>query len=68
MSFIYFKIIYLQELLNEVGFFQIGPTSLHVDNISAIQIAANPAFHEYTKHIKVDCHSIYKAFDAFLKN
>jgi hypothetical protein len=32
------------------------------DNTSAIQIAANPLFHERPKHIEVDCHSIREAF------
>ncbi|XP_068667711.1 uncharacterized mitochondrial protein AtMg00810-like [Aristolochia californica] len=37
---------------------QTSPTPLHADNTSANQIAANPIFHEWTKHIEVDCHSI----------
>jgi len=49
--------------LAELGFPQTEPTPLYVDNTSAIQIVANPVFHERTKHIEVDCHSIRDAYD-----
>ena len=58
------EIVWLRGLLGELGFPQIEPTPLHADNTSAIQIAANPVFHERTKHIEVDCHSIREAYDA----
>jgi len=57
------EIIWLRGLLAELGFPQIEPTSLYADNTSAIQIVANPVFHERTKHIEVDCHSIRDAYD-----
>ena len=47
----------------ELGIPQTEPTSLYADNTSAIQIVANPVFHECTKHIEVDCHSICVAYD-----
>ena len=55
--------IWLRGLLTELGFSQAQPTPLHVDNTSVIQIAANPVYHERTKHIEVDCHSIRDAYD-----
>jgi len=64
MSSACFEIIWLRGLLGELGFSQVEPTSLHADNTSVIQIAANPVFHERTKHIEVDCHSIHEAYDA----
>ena len=58
------EIVWLRGLLGELGFPQKGSTPLHADNTSAIQIAANPVFHERTKHIEVDCHSIRESYDA----
>ncbi|KAL5787276.1 hypothetical protein ACOSP7_004225 [Xanthoceras sorbifolium] len=55
------EIIWLRGLLTELDFSQALPTSLHADNTSAIQIAANPVYHERTKHIEVDCHFIRDA-------
>lgn len=36
---------------------------LYGDKTSVIQIAANPIFHECTKHIEVDCHYIWDAYE-----
>jgi len=60
------EIFWLHGLLAELGFPQTEPTSLYADNTSAIQIVANPFFHERTKHIEVDCHSIRDAYDERL--
>ena len=62
------EIVWLCGLLAELGFPWFQPTPLHADNTSAIQIAANPIFHEQTKHIEVDCHSIREAFDGGVIN
>jgi hypothetical protein len=56
------EIIWLRGLLAKLGFSQYD-TTLHADNTSAIQIAVNPVYHERTKHIEVDCHSIHEAMD-----
>ena len=56
------EIVWLRGLLSELGFPPTNPTPLHGDNTSAIQIAANPVYHERTKHIEVDCHYIREAF------
>jgi hypothetical protein len=58
------EIVWLCGLLVELGFSQSDSTTLHADNTSAIQIATNPVYHERTKHIEVDCHSIREALDT----
>ncbi|KAH7516144.1 hypothetical protein FEM48_Zijuj10G0104000 [Ziziphus jujuba var. spinosa] len=47
------EIVWLRGLLAELGFTQSNPTPLHADNTGAIQIAANPVYHERTKHMEV---------------
>ena len=60
------EVVWLRGLLAEIGFPQTTPTLLHADNTSVIQIATNPVFHERTKHIEVDCHSIQEAVDTHI--
>jgi hypothetical protein len=50
------ELIWLRNLLGEIGFSQSKPMNLWCDNEAAIHIANNPVFHERTKHIEVDCH------------
>ena len=57
------KISWLRRLLAKLGFFESNPTPLHADNTNAIQITANPVYHEHTKHIEVGCHFIWEALD-----
>ncbi len=52
------EVIWIQGLLKELGELSKGPALLFCDNKAAIQIAANPMFHERTKHIEIDCHFV----------
>lgn len=52
------EIIWLQSLLSCLQVESDTPTLLHSDNQAALQLVANPVFHERTKHIEVDCHFI----------
>jgi len=50
------EIVWIQGLLLDLGVQVDGSSELFCDNDAALKLAANPVFHEKTKHIKVDCH------------
>lgn len=52
------EIVWVTNLYKELGVKLTEPALIHCDNKSALQIAANPVFHERTKHIEIDCHFI----------
>ena len=52
------EIVWTAGLFQELGVDISLPVSIHSDSTSALQIAANPVFHERTKHIDIDCHFI----------
>ncbi len=54
---------WLRLLLSELGQDMSSPTTLHVDNQSAIAIAWNPEFHDRTKHIDIHYHYIRQVID-----
>ena len=52
------EIIWLRGLLSNLGVQVDGSSELFCDNDFALKLAANPVFHERTKHIEVDCHFV----------
>ena len=51
-----YELMWIKHLLEELRFFVKLPMTMHCDNQTAIYVASNPMFHEWTKHIEVDCH------------
>ena len=52
------EIVWVNNLFHELEVKLTGPATIFCDSKAAIQIAANPVFHEQTKHIEIDCHFI----------
>ena len=61
-----FELQWLKYLLSDLGINHSQPISVHCDSQAAIHIAENPVFHEYTKHIKIDCHFVREKIQAGL--
>jgi len=56
------EIVWLKNLLIELGFRQLRPMLMHCDNQFAIYIVQNHVFYEMTKHIEIDCHFVRDAW------
>ena len=49
------EVIWLKELLRELGISHTDPVTICCDNKPAIHISANPVLHEQTKHMAIIC-------------
>ena len=57
------ELIWIKNLMVDLGIETTTPITMHCDNQAAIHIAYSSVFHERTKHIEVDCHRVRKAVE-----
>ncbi|KAM1046992.1 hypothetical protein PS2_026160 [Malus domestica] len=58
MASITCELTWMRYLLRDLQVTHHKPARLYCDNQAALHIAANPVFHERTKHIEIDCHIV----------
>ncbi|KAG6430212.1 hypothetical protein SASPL_108274 [Salvia splendens] len=56
------EVVWAKALLEDFGVKTDKAVPLYCDNQSAIYICSNPVFHERTKHIEIDCHTVREKF------
>jgi len=66
MSNVTLELIWIRDLLTDIGFPPEHPMRLYDDNKIAIHIAENAVFHERTKYIEVDCHIVRKKIEKMI--
>lgn len=62
------EVVWIDMLLRDFGVVRNKAMPLFCDNKAAIYITSNPAFHDRTKHIEIDCHTIRDRYvDGLIK-
>ncbi|KAM1043034.1 hypothetical protein ACFX2A_035145 [Malus domestica] len=60
------ELVWLKYLLQDMCVTHLQPCLLYCDNQAALHIATNPVFHECTKHIEIDCHTMREKIQSGL--
>ena len=63
MTNVTLKLIWIRDLLTDIGFLPECPMRLYGDNKATIYITENVVFHKRTKHIEVECHMVRKKLE-----
>ena len=58
------EVVFIRNLLSELGFPFEGPTPVFCDNKGAVDLAENPLYHKRTKHIDIKYHSIRELVES----
>ncbi|XP_041995607.1 secreted RxLR effector protein 161-like [Salvia splendens] len=56
------EVVWATILLGDFGIVRKRVIPLYCDNQAAVHICSNPVFHEHTKHIEIDCHTVTEKF------
>lgn len=52
------EVLWIKQLIRDLGVSDISAIPIKCDNQATIAIAANPVQHDKTKHVEIDCHFI----------
>ena len=55
---LHIRLIWLCQLLADLGYFLRRPVTLYCDNVSTTYLTSNPVKHDRSKHIDVDYHFV----------
>jgi len=58
------ELVWIQNILTEMGFVPKTPMRLYCDNMLTNYTVQNPLFHERTKHIEVDYHVLWRKYNV----
>ncbi|GJU08628.1 VIER F-box protein 2 [Tanacetum coccineum] len=68
MDLVTSEVTWILKVLRDLEWDQVLPVNLFCDSQDAIKIAANPVFHERTKHLEIDLHFVREFFlSSFIK-